>query len=284
MGFDRVADYASAAENGWTSWVHKSGSPVLVAAGQWGDLSMAAGIPKYNAYPGTQGAFTPLSGFGNDGIYSGGNVSPLGKHVRQIALNTTSATFAPARFVLCDYLGFYALTDMDSTDQQDMDNTLTLPRYANGAGVQAMLVTTTPQTSSVQVNIGYTNQDGVSGRVATVFTTASNTGMIQGAQASGGAAGSTSPFIPLQSGDTGIRQIDYVTCLGSGGGFCAVVLVRPLAPLVLREQNTVVEIDFMTERTSLPKVQDGAYLNFIFTSGVAAVSSLIRGQVSFTWG
>ena len=284
MGFARVADYADAAERGWQSWFHKTGSPALVSAGQWADLSMAAGTPKYNAYPGTQGAFTPLSGLGNDGLYHGGNVAPLSKHIRQIALNTTSATFAPARFMLCDYLGFYALTDMDSTDQQDMDNSLTLPRYSNGNGVQVMLVTTTPQTSSVRVNVGYTNQSGVSGRVATIYTTASNTGMIQGAQASGGAAGSTSPFIPLQSGDTGVLKIDYVTCLGSGGGFCAVVLARPLAPFVLREQNTVVEIDFVTERPSLPQVQDGAYLNFIFTSGVAAISSLIRGQVSFSWG
>ena len=288
MGFSRVIDLANDYEgNGeyWTSFFHKTGSPILTAAGMWGDLSMAAGTPKYNAYVGSQNEGTPMFGVGNAGLYAGPGIpASMTKHISQVDIQSGSATFSPATFVLCDYLYSYPLTDMDSTDTQVMDNGVApVPRYADGAGVQAIIVTTTPQTGVARCNISYTNSDGVSGRSSSIWTTASNTGMLQGGQASSGAANTQAPFIPLQGGDKGIRSIDSVTMLASAGGFCAVVLVKPLLQISLREQNTVSEIDYFMQRPSLPRVLDGAYLNFIFTSGAAAISSVIRGSVNFDW-
>jgi len=288
MGFPRVIDLANDYEgNGeyWTSFFHKTGSPILTAAGMWGDLSMAAGTPKYNAYVGTQNEGTPMVGQGNAGLYAGPGIpATMTKHISRADIQTGSATFAPGTFILCDYLYIYPLTDMDSTDAQVMDNGVTpMPRYADGAGVQAMIVTTTPQTGVAQCNISYTNSDGVAGRTSTIWTTISNTGMLQGAQASTGAANAQSPFIRLQGGDKGIRSIDSVTMLASAGGFCAVVLVKPLLQISLREQGTANEIDYFIQRPSLPRVLDGAYLNFIFTSGATAISSVIRGSVDFDW-
>lgn len=284
MPFPNVATFN--ADNGaeWFSFIHKTGSPLLPAAGWSADLSMAAGIPKYNAYVGTQGEGTPMFGQGNFGIYLPDPGPGKTLHIAEINLGSASATLAPATFYLCDYLYSYPLTDMDTTDPQVMDNGVApVPRYADGLGVRAMVVTTTPQSAVAQCNISYTNSDGVSGRTSTIYTGVSNTGNIQGAQQSAAGAGSMSPFIPLDSGDKGIRTIDSVTMLASGGGFTAVVLVRPLAEIKIREQNTVAEINYLVSKRSLPRVLSGACLNFVYSSGVTAISSVIRGYVKFQW-
>ena len=288
MGFGNIAQLGSSSDAGqeWMQFFHKTGSPLLPAAGWCADLSMAAGNPKYNAYVGTQGEGTPMIGQGNFGIYTGPEpAAGKTKFVTEINIGTPSATLAPATFWLCDYLYCYPLTDMDSTDPQVMDNGVApVPRYADGYGVWAMLVTTTPQTSVARCDISYTNSAGTSGRASTIYTAVSNTGNIQGAQQSAGGAGSMSPFIPLASGDAGIRTIDSVTMLASGGGFTAVVLVRPIAEIKLRERNTVAEINYLLSKRTLPKVLSGACLNWVFTSGVTAVSSVVRGYVKFNWG
>jgi hypothetical protein len=286
MGFPNVSTFASAADAGqeWMSFFHKNGSPILPAGGWCSDLSMAAGTPKYNAYVGAQGEGTPFVGGGNFGIYVPGIPADKTLHISEINIGTPGGTLAPATFYLCDYLYVYALTDMDDTSAQVMDNGIApVPRYADGLGVQAMVVTTTPQTAVAQCSISYTNSAGVSGRTSSIYTAISNTGNIQGAQQAAGGAGSMSPFIPLASGDLGIRTIDSVTMLASGGGFTAVVLVRPIAEIKLREQNTVAEINYLVSKRQLPKVLAGAYLNWVYSSGVAAASSVIRGYIKFNW-
>lgn len=285
MGFNRVVDFAKSFEEGrmWQSFIHKSGSPILPAAGWWGDLSMAAGIPKYNAYVGTQLEGTPLSGVGNTGIYVGQPVSPMTKHINRIYLKTSGATFAPAIFILCDYVFFYPLVDMDSTDLQEFDNiTSALPRHTDGKNLKVMLVSTVPQTATVSCIVTYTNQNGVEGRISTFnLVASSNVGCIN--NFGGTVAGSARPFIPLASGDYGVRKVDSLLMSGSAGGFCAVVMIKQLATMIIREQHTVAEHFFLKHKPSVPTITDGAYLNFIFSSGVAATSSLVRGELEVFW-
>lgn len=265
------------------SFIFKTGSPVLPAAGWWGDLSMSAGIPKYNAYVGAQGEGTPLIGTGNFGLYAGEPVAPATKHLNRILLQTNSATFAPAKFILLDYLYFYPLVDMDSTDLQEFVNLAPMPRYPDGKGVQAMLVSTVPQTGNAACTISYTNQDGVPGRISTFNVLGpSNVGNCNSSRSL--APGGFNPFIPLDVGDYGIRSVESLQMSTSAGGFCAVVLVQTIASHLIREKGTVTEHFFLRHKPSLPQVKDGAYLNFIFSSGVAAISSVIRGEVEFYWG
>jgi hypothetical protein len=287
LAFQSIVEVAASQESlgkYWDSYFYKTGSPVLTAAGMCGDLSMAPGTPKYNAYVGSQLEGTPFIGSGNNGIYVPGVVGDQ-IHIQDIHIGTSGAAFAPATFWLCDYLYAYPLIDMDSTDVQLTDGSVAaVPRYANGDGVRAAFVTTTPQSASAQVNIAYTNAAGVANRAASFFTVASNVGWIQGAAAAGGAAGAQSPFLPLASGDSGMRSIQGLQCLASAGGFGALVLVLPLAEIRIREQNTPAEINFLVNKKTLPRVLPGAYLNFMFSSGVAAQSSAIRGFIRFIWG
>jgi hypothetical protein len=287
MGFPNVREYAeSFASKGsyWQSFLHKTGSPILPAAGWWGDLSMAAGTPKYNAYVGVQGQGTPLVGSGNFGIYAGESVSPATKHLNRLAVSTNSATFAPAKMVLCDYVYFIPLVDMDSTDVQTFDNaTNPMPRFEHGRDLNMMLVTTTPQTATASCTVTYTNQDGVSGQTATFNVLGpSNVGNCNSSLST--AAGGMNPFLPLAQGDYGVQSIDSLQMASSAGGFCALVLARPLASVLIRETNTVCEHFFLKHKPSLPVIDDGAYLSFVFSSGVAATSSVIRGELEVYWG
>ena len=110
-----------------------------------------------------------------------------------------------------------------------------------------------------------------------------NTGNLNCSAATTGIAGGMTPFLPLANGDKGVRSIESVTMGGSAGGFCAFTLVKPLAQTTIRETNTVSERSYIIQNPSLPQVKDGAYLNFIFTSGQAAGSSLIRGKIDYVW-
>lgn len=283
-----VRALATALDNGatWTSWIHKTGGPTAGTAGRWCDASMGAGIPKYNAYVGSQLTATALANDGNAGIYLGPDPGAgLTRHINALQLQSTSTTLAPAWFVLADYVLFYPLVDGDSTDQQDMSNSATLPRYADGAGVQCMVVVTTPMAANAVATVSYTNQAGVAGRTSTFQVIAStNVGVIASSSDSSGAAGSVGPFIPLASGDTGIRSIESITLASGAGGFFALVLVRPLAHLQLRENVTATEIMQLPQRATLPRVFDGAYLNFIYITNQTGTPTTLRGFVEFAWG
>jgi len=281
MGFQSVRSLAASLDDGgksWTSWFHKSGGPAAQGAGRWADMSMGAGTPKYNAYVGSQFAATPLTNAGNDGVYLGPGSD---RYLAKVGIHSTAATIAPATFLLCDYLMHYPLIDGDDTAQQDLDNTAALPRYQSGNGVRCMAVCTTPMTANVTCTVTYTNSDGIAGRSSTFNLLASS--VVGCIVTTPSAANAAAPFMPLASGDKGIRSIEAITLAAGAGGFFALVLVRPLAHINLREQNTFTEIEGLRQRGALPSVKDGAYLNFIYTSNGSGSAVPLRGFIEFAW-
>lgn len=282
-----LSEYVASADadgKNWTSWFHKTGGPASAGVGRWCDASMGAGIPKYNAYVGGQFAATPLTNQGNDGLFLGPSTPGETKHLHKWMMSTTSTTLHPAHFTLCDYLMHYPLIDGDDTAQQDLDNTQTLPRYTDGAGVRCMIVCTTPMVANATATISYTNQSGVAGRTSTSTLIASSVvGCIISSSNTSASANSVSPFIPLASGDSGIRSIESITLSSGAGGFFAVVLVRPLAHLQIRESATVTEIENFRQRGSMPEVKSGAYLNFIYLPGQSGTLVTLRGCLEFVW-
>lgn len=286
MGFANIARAAAAeATEGrfCDADFHKTSTPVLPSAGAWADMSMGAGKPKFNAYVGDQLTLTPFVGQGNNGLVLPNIASPQTLHLQDLQLISTTATFMPATFVLADYLACVPLIDFDSTDLQLIDNPSPLPRYPSGQGVRMALVTTTPQTSVAAATVTYTNTQGVPGRVSTIYTAATNTGNLQAAQAVTGAATSQSPALPLMQQDNGISQVNSIQLNASAGGFCALLLYRPIAQARLREAGTPSELSFLQHRRSLPRVEQGAMLNFLYTSGQAAPSTVVRGSARFIW-
>lgn len=253
------------------------------AANIWFDLSMSPGNPVPNYYIGTSGVFTPLKRSTDVGVPHGGNVFPKQKFLRTLGLFTTAAGAAPMNLILLDYLGFYPFIDESVTDEQFLDNTVTLPRYADGAGVQMMPVVVAGQTGGGLFFVTYTNQDGESGRITPdhVMTTQLVNGTII---TSNNVHNSAAPFMALQQGDTGVRSVDSIAFRGTGDiGLISIALVKPLARHSIREVNTPVETDFFIDMPSFPEIKDDAYLNFVCLPAGSLSGAPIHGYIKTVW-
>lgn len=256
-------------------------------AGVWFDLSMSPGNPAPNYYIGSPNVFVPLKQSTDGGLRHGGNVSPSKKFLRKLMALTPTSTAAPLSCKLLDYIGFYGFVDESVLEEQLMDNTAPLPRYADGAGVQLMPVVVAGQTGGQTFTVKYTNQDGVEDRVtrtATMSTQIVN-GTILHSQQAGAAYVNNGPFLTLQNGDTGVRSVQSVTIGGIGDvGLFALVLVKPLASFSLYGIDAPTEVDYLTDMASLPEIKDDAYLNLIAMPNGTLSGAPIHGVIETTWG
>lgn len=283
MGFSSTRTYVDAIDNGKTQV--SSFRKVLTATTVnriWCDLSMGGGNPVPNFYASSPLVSAVLDT--RDGIYHGQNVTPATKHLTRLMLLTNSAALAPSTQILCDYLMFYPFVDMDETAEQVLTNTITLPRYADGVGVRAMLVSQGAFIGGASFFVNYTNQNGVAGRISQ--TCVSNTSTFTSSLISCGNLGVANgfgPFIPLQTGDTGMRSIESITFNSPNGGIAALVLVKALATTTLREVAAPMEEDFLSSLPSLPRVVDGANLNFLVLPSGNIAGAVFTGLADFTW-
>lgn len=283
-GFRNIGAYVEAIDAGQvkiSTW-RKSPSQTTIA-GIWFDLSMSPGNPNPNYYASSPAVAATLSS--GDGIFHGGAVSPYTKRLKSIMALTAVSTALPMNMILCDYLMYYPFLDMGTNDDQPMTNSISLPRYATGAGVQAIAVMTNPQvTGSATFNFDYTNQDGTSGRTTSTVTCNTATAIGSLINTTTATAGASSPFIPLASGDSGIRSIQtFRMVAGTDVGLICLVLVKPLARIMIRGIDAPTEVDYLMDMPSLPEIQDGAYLNFICLPNGSLAATPIHGVAEFIW-
>ena len=257
-------------------------------AGIWFDLSMSPGNPVPNYYAASPNVSIALSQSVDGGIAHGGAVSHLGykKHLKTFMAMTQTATAVPLPMILCDYLLFYPFVDMSITDEQPMTNTVPLQRSVSGAGVQIMAVEVAGQSGvgNPQFFVTYTNSNGVSGRTTT--TVACNTQVVNGTiiTASTATARSAGPFLPLQSGDTGVRSIDSITFLSPDIGLIALVLVKPIDNVSVRTIDAPAERVPLVDFSHLPIIEDDAYLNLICCPQGTLAAAPIHGYIETVWG
>lgn len=262
-----------------TSHFRKAPSNTTIA-NWWFDLSMASGNPppQYYAAPPLEAAV--LNGF--RGVFRGDDVSPATKWLTELMLVTPTAGFV-GRWALLDYLLYYPFVDGDSTDTQEMVNTVTLPRFESGDGVQVMAVCLAPTVGGGTFTFDYVNQDGVAATspVQTCTTTAANIGSLVTSQPASAAA--QGPFLLLNPGDTGVRSVTSLTMTAVSGGLFSLVLVKPLCDHVVREINTASEAFYVGPRSPGVRVEDGAYLNFIVQTAATVAGGTVTGLARFAW-
>lgn len=294
MGFAAVSEYAAADEAGrvWLSSFRKAVASAATTTSAWIDYTYFAGSPAANFY-----ASAPLTAAlieADRGIYTGGNVAPATKHIKNLMLmsaasGTTSTTNGRQEVALCDYLMYYPFVDTDAVgEEQTLDNTVTLPRY--GAG-QVVAVAQSASSTVGQFTFNYTNQDGVAGRVSQnnyTFIVAGG-GQVVGASGSGA---SYNPFLYLQAGDTGVRSIESVTMSAAGGGLMALVIVKPLLKSVITEEcrtnaaafGSCTELASIIHQAGAPRVVDGAVLGLLAAGYAGSLaSSILAGALEVAW-
>ena len=264
-------------------------SAVTAGVGRWYDMSLQNGLPVANPYTAetTNLKFRALSDADGMGIWHGGNVSPDTKHLLNIGAFGNTATSVPSILQLVDVLGYYPITTVTTTTAQTLNNTVTLPRYADGAGVRAYLVArATCGAGTPSITINYTNQAGVAGKVNPVTVTAVATAVAGHIVNSDPTANHYGCFIPLAAGDSGIQSIQSITLSATmTSGSLALVLCRPLTSLPITVLGVQSERNLLNQLPSMPRIFDGANLNFLLFTGAAyAAGGNITGYCEFANG
>ena len=281
-GFRNVRELVDAEIEGaakFTTW--RKQPTQTTASGFWFDLSMSPGNPNPQYYAASPGVSVAMSQSSDGGIFHGGNVSPARKYLRRMMAMTVTATAVPMPMILLDYLLYYPFIDESSTDEQLLTNSVALPRYATGAGVQMMAVAVAAQTGGQTFQVIYTNSDGVAGRTSKTVTM--STQSVNGTIVTTASTNSGGPFIGLQNGDSGVRSIESVTMNGIDVGLFTLVLVKPIAQMSIRENTSPVEVDYLVDFGQLPAIEDNAYLNFIVHPGGTLANAPIHGYAEFAW-
>lgn len=283
-GFLNARDVADAQDAGRYTYSSFRKMPTqTTGAGIWFDLSMSPGNPAPNYFIGSPNVFVPLAQSTDGGLRHGGNVGTK-KHLRKLMALSTVTTPISGR--LLDYLGFYGFVDESVTDEQFMDNTVGLTRYANGKGVMLMPVVVAGHTGGQPFTVKYVNQDGVSDRITqtAVMGTQVTNGTILHSQQAGTAYVNNGPFLTLQAGDTGVRSVQSVTIGGVGDvGLFALVLVKPLATFSLFGNDSATEVDYLVDTPTIPEIQNDAYLNLIVMPNGQIAGSTLLGTIETTW-
>lgn len=283
-GFNTTKQLADSELKGATKYSTWRKTPSQITTNAvWFDLSMSAGNPVPQYYASSPLVSIAFKQSVDGGIPHGGNVSPKTKHLRKTTIISTVATALPMPMILCDYLMFYPFIDEGSTDEQFLTNSIVLPRYSDGAGVQIMAVSVASRTGGQSFFVNYTNQDGVAGRITPVViqNTATANGHIVTSQSAN--ALQAGPFLPLQGTDTGVRSIESVTMLGTDVGLFTLVLIKPLATSQILEITAPVEIDHFIQQAIIPQIQDDAYLNWLCLPQASLSGTALHGDIEVVW-
>jgi hypothetical protein len=296
--FANVRAFVDAATDGgkhWISTYRKALSATATITGQWFDYGYAGGNPIPNYY-----AASPLEAATlerDKGIFlprTGGSQWLHRWTVMSAAASATSTTNQNQALYLLDYLLFYPFVDMDASgEDQAMTQTEALTRYTNGVGVQMMVVAQSPTVGGGRFTISYTDSDGTPQVTGSLYCAAAQpAGALVTAA---GAAAGVCPFVPLNAGVKGVQSVQSVNFSVANGGLCAVVLVKPLMTLWLREESrrtttgTIESFGDAAEMEALRtkpliEIKDGAFLGIVGcgTAGSLA-SSVLVGTIETVW-
>lgn len=166
-----------------------------------------------------------------------------------------------------------------------------LPRYTNGAGVQAVFFNSnaTPLGAATpNLSLGYTNSAQTASRatptVLPVGKTAAANSLVLYSGASG--AGKYNYTVPLQSGDAGIAQIDNIRNATSYvSGEYSVAMVKELTRVPLNVLGQAAERNLQFDYPSLPRIYDGAALYWMYMSSTTTpANATFSGDLTTIWG
>jgi len=258
----------------------------VTAQGIWYDLTGSSGNPKAKQWFDAAPLVAQQTRQSTDGgIFHGGAVASLGmkKYLRLMRVACASATPLPMSLIFCDYLLYYPSIEDGNTAPQVMDNTITLPRYTDGDGVQMIAVTISSRTGGQTFSVSYTNSDGVAGRTTPNVTqnTAAAPGTITTSSRTTQSGGH--PFLPLQDDDKGVRSVESVTMNGADTGFFALVLVKPLLWTQVRGIDAPYDKDPLLFAGELEEVQDDAFISAIALPNGSLSGVALRGAMRTLW-
>lgn len=298
MAFKTVKLWAQSEDAGrsWLTFFRKVPASTATIAGQWFDYSTASGIPVPNYYASSPLVAATLESANGVYIPEQNTRRFIKKSILMSAsASVTGTTNQNQSLMLLDYLLYYPFVDLDAAgEEQIFDNTISLPRYDDGVGVNIMVVAQAPTVGGGTFVVKYIDTNDVEQTTETVFCPA--------AQPSGAlatsvrAAAGISPFVPLNINVRGVKRIVSVTVGVANGGLAAFVLVKPFQMVYVREEarrptssptesyGDAVETEQIRMRAGADEIKPGAFLGWI-GCGVAGslASAPLVGMLETFW-
>jgi hypothetical protein len=280
---------ALAAGQRWRTDFNKITGGSAYTAGRAYDMSALTGHPVANAWAGTALNFIECdeaAGNGTQifGIRHGGDVTPDVKHVLNMGAIATAATGIPSTLLLVDIEGYWPGISNNTTATQTLVGTPSL-RATNGQGLRLYWVQTTAAGATAQnFALSYTDQAGNTGNTLPVTVAMTASAIVGHISHSGVAANNYTPFLPLASGDYGVRNVASVQFSAANTGTGALVLAKPIIEIPLGVVSLYHNKDMLSQVPSLPVIPDGACLAFILIAGGAvAASTTFAGHLEMVW-
>ncbi len=274
----------------WRTDFNKITGAAAYTAGRAYDMTALNGHPVANAWAGTALNFVECdeaAGNGTQifGIRHGGNVSADIKHLLNMGAITTAATGIPSTLLLVDIEGYWPGISNNTTSPQSLVGTPTL-RATNGEGLRLYWVQTAAAGATAQnIALSYTDQGGTDGNTLPVTVAMTASAIVGHISHAGTAANNYTPFLPLASGDYGVRNVASVTFSAANTGTGALVLAKPIMEIPLGIVSLYHNKDMLSQTPSLPVIPDGACLGFILIAGGAvAAATTFTGHAETVWG
>ena len=243
------------------------------------------GIPGPHTFPANSLAFQTLTDASSGALGHGGNKSTDQKHLIS-ALALASAGSPPPMLMAVDIGGYYGPFVQVAGSQTFTGSPPT--RYDTLGGWKMVLVNTAVMGATVSniTVLTYVDQDGNAGQL--MPTTPTVTPLVSSAAPSTTVGNRVitnigGPFIPLAAGDSGVRSVTNITFSAANTGNMALVLVRPLFTIPLPAANVPAERDLVMQLASLPRIYDGAFINFLIYFP-AATGANFTGILDAAWG
>ncbi len=236
------------------------------AAGRWVESFVATGVPGAGTYSGTAGVATVLNKDSAGALFLNANVSSDTRHLLTVTGFTSSTTMVPATAILCDFLLYYPACVVTGTPTT-LNNTATIPRYTTGDGCMAIISVQTAlgaASPALTLNFDSNQNTGQTG----VLTSPVNSAPVSQLFASSGQC-----FLPLPTGNLGVKKINSYTLASGTTGTVAFIIVKPLFTIPILQANVASERDLVMQLPSMPQVIDGACLGWLVQVGGAMTTN-----------
>jgi hypothetical protein len=262
-------------------------------AGHWTLLSGHAGYPAASTFTGTDLTYVPTDDTWSEGVIPhGGNVSTATKHFLGAGATVVAAAGAPWFLMAIDLVGFVPLsgTNVSTTGTKTVTMTAigssgsTGDRYPAGVGLQMFVAADTALGANAPTCIvNYLDTTGGAG-ATTTFTSTASLGIGQLLN-TGTAANKYNPFLPLAAGDLGVSDIVSLVWAGTAhaSGTVIIGLCKPLWTIPVPATGLYTKMDFLNAFPSLPRIRDGANIQFLmFQTGATTSAGTI--MIDFDYG
>ena len=262
-------------------------------AGHWTLLAGHAGTPAAATFAGSDLTYAATDDTWSEGAsYHGGDVSTATKHFLSAGAAVVAAAGAPWYLMAIDLVGYVPLSGANVSSIGTKTVTMTAigssgstgDRYPNGEGLQMFVAADTALGANAPTCIvNYLDTGGGAG-ATTTFTSTASLGVGQLLN-SGTAANKYNPFLPLATGDTGVSDIVSLVWAGTAhaSGTVIIGLCKPLWTIPIPATGLYTKLDFVNAFPSLPRIRDGANIQFLmFQTGATTSAGTIMAD--FDWG